>query len=69
MAWSVFKLWTEEAASGYGVVANILNKQSRAANKASPASLEVELETLHHKNRLIGKILKEPWNWTDSLDK
>jgi hypothetical protein len=29
----------------------------------------VGLTTLHHKNKLVTKNLKEPRTWTDSLDK
>jgi hypothetical protein len=51
--------------------ANILNKQSRTAYKgwSSSMGLGVGLTTLTVKNKLVTKIQKRPWTWTDSLDK
>jgi hypothetical protein len=52
------------------VVANMLNKQSRTADKKRPSSLElgVELTTPHHKKLSVIKCYMGPWIWTDSLD-
>jgi hypothetical protein len=46
------------------VAANILNKQSRTADKG----LNVGLTTPHRKNELVTKCHKGPRTWTDSLD-
>jgi hypothetical protein len=36
--------------------------------KASSLGLGVGLTTPHRKNKLLTKIHKRPWTWTDSLD-
>jgi hypothetical protein len=53
------------------VAANILNNQSRAADKGWPSSwgLGVGLTILHRKKKLVAKILKILRTWTDYLDK
>jgi hypothetical protein len=49
---------------------NILNKQSRRANKRcfSSLGLGVGLKILTVKNKLVTKIHKKRRTWTDSLD-
>jgi hypothetical protein len=49
------------------VAANILNKQSRTADKGWSSS--VGLTTPQHKNMLVTRDHTKPQTWTDSLDK
>jgi hypothetical protein len=52
------------------VAANILNKQSRTADKGWSPSLGVGLTTHHcKKNKFVAKCQKGPQTWTDSLNK
>jgi hypothetical protein len=53
------------------VAANILNKESRTADKGWFSSLGfgVGLTTARRKNKLFTKDHKKPRTWTDSLDK
>jgi hypothetical protein len=53
------------------VAANILNKQSRTADKrwSSSLGLVVGLTTPHRKNKFVTKDHKKPRTWTESLDK
>jgi hypothetical protein len=53
------------------VAANILNKQSRTADKrwSSSLGLGVGLTTPHCKYKLVTKDHKKPPNWKNSLDK
>jgi hypothetical protein len=46
------------------VAANILNKQSRTANKAWSSGLGVGLKLLTVKNNFVTKCHKEPRTWT-----
>jgi hypothetical protein len=58
----------EDGLQIWRVAANILNKQSRTANKEWSSSMGVgQLLTIKYK--LVTKSLKKPWTWTDSLDK
>jgi hypothetical protein len=50
---------------------NILNKQSRTADKRWISSLRLgmRLKTPQRKkNKLVTKDHKKPWTWTDSVD-
>jgi hypothetical protein len=54
------------------VAANILNKQSRTAEKGWSSSLGVghgANNSSQEKNKLVTNIQKRPRTWTDSLDK
>jgi hypothetical protein len=54
------------------VAANILNKQSRTADKGWPSSLGVGrgLTTPHRKKRnMLRNVNKGPRNWTDTLER
>jgi hypothetical protein len=54
------------------VAANVLNKQSRTADKGLSSSLEVDREdnnSSHSKGNFVTKCYAGPWTLTDSLDK
>jgi hypothetical protein len=52
------------------VAANILNKQSRRADKGWSSRLGVghRANNFHHKNKLVTKCHKRRRIWTDSMD-
>jgi hypothetical protein len=54
-----------------GVAANILNKQSRTADKGWPSSLGLGrgLTTPPRKKKHVTKCYKGPRNWTDTLER
>ena len=67
-AWRVLSLRKEEWPSIWWVAANILNKQSRTADKRWSSSLGVgEVPTTPHlKTDLVTKRIQLSWAWTDT---
>jgi hypothetical protein len=70
-AWHVLRLRMEEMPSSFGGQLWIywISSRGQTTRGGPPAwGLGVGL-TLTLKNKLVTKILKKPWTWTDSLDK
>jgi hypothetical protein len=67
----IFMTRTEDDHQIWKVPGNILNKQSRTAEKGCPPAWGLGIGLIapyHKKNYLVTECHKGPWTWTDSLN-